>query len=218
MKYSEEEIGEAIREFAAAEEARAAEEIELPVDFTTQVLARIRRSESVRRKSETCRYVVRFPNLGLTCTAAVVLVAAFLLFFMSVSRPVTLAMVNPPNKGGTPPMISPWLNDSVAVVVNWKDSSLTLSLKDGGALTGKLSPSEGPPGAPALPYQFDLSVRGRSGTGAEIIGLGQLLVMPNDSATTRSKLKPATILWAKLNLKLQAGGQEDPVYRVFGTP
>ena len=155
----------------------------------------------------------------ISLAAAALLVVGFTIFFMSISRPITLAMVNPPNKGGTLHLISPWLDDSVAVMVNWKDSSLTLSLKDGGVLTGKLTlPEKGPPGTPALPYQFNLSVRGRSGTGTEITGAGQLLVMPKDSTSTRVNLKPEAILWAKLNLKLQAGGQEDPVYRVFGTP
>lgn len=238
MNPVDKKIAEAIRDYVAQEDERIMRHTELRPNFTATVMARIDEIEArkSRHKSSNmpARPIMERPDqridsvapkfwwigtrtVGFSVAAALIVVG-LVFFFIFQPQPMTLAMAIPPHKGGTPPLNSPWVNDNVAVTVNWKDSSLNLSLKDGGALTGKLSPSEGSPGAPALPYQFDLSMRGRSGTGAEIIGSGQLLVMPKDSTTTRGKLKPATILWAKLNLKLQAGGQEDPVYRVFGTP
>lgn len=146
--------------------------------------------------------------------AAVVVIAALIFFPSLVSKRVELAMALPPLKAGTPTEAGTLIEPSVVVSVNWKKRTMQIPLKAGGELTGQFKPATN---APPLPLAFDVTLTGTS-AGQPVNGTGQLVVMPQDPSDRLDRFSTNALLWVKLDLKLRAGGQEEPLYRVFGTP
>ena len=123
-------------------------------------------------------------------------------------------MYLPSPKGGTPTEGGKLVDASVAVSVNWKKQTLQIPLKAGGELTGQFTPAAN---VPSVPLTFDVTVAGIM-AGQPVSGTGQLAVMPQDPNDRLDRFSTSALLWVKLDLKLQAGGQKEPLYRVFGTP
>jgi hypothetical protein len=150
----------------------------------------------------------------LTWGAIVVVIAALICLPSLVSRRDQLAMYFPSPKGGTPTGAGTLVEPSVVVSVNWKKRTLQIPLKSGGKLTGEFKPAtNGPP----LPLAFDVTLSGTN-AGQPVNGDGQLMVMPQYLGDKLDRFSTNALLWLKLDLKLRIGGQEEPLYRVFGAP
>ena len=150
----------------------------------------------------------------IAIAAAVVLVAALVVVPNLVPKRVEVAMVLPPLKSGTPTEAGTLVDVSVVVSVNWKKQTIQIPLKAGGELTGQFKSATN---AAPLPLAFDVAVAGTN-AGQPVNGTGQLLIMPQDASNKLDRFSTNALLWVKLDLKLRAGGQEEPLYRVFGTP
>ena len=159
-------------------------------------------------------FLMHSPKGRLAVAAAVVLVAALLVFPNLVPKRVEVAMFLPPLKSGTPTQAGALVEASVVVSVNWKKQTIQIPLKAGGELTGQFKSATN---AAPLPLAFDVAVAGTN-AGQPVNGTGQLLVMPQNPSDKLDRFSTNALLWVKLDLKLRAGGQEEPLYRVFGTP
>lgn len=156
----------------------------------------------------------RLMDWRIAFAAAAVVVAGVLILPNLGPKRVELAMSLPPLKGGTPTEAGTLVDPSVTVSVNWKKQTMQIPLKAGGTLTGQFKPATN---APPLPLTFDVALAGTS-AGQPVNGSGQLAVMPQDPNDRLDRFSTNALLWVKLDLKLRAGGKEEPLYRVFGTP
>ncbi len=159
------------------------------------------------------------PKWWLAVAAAAVIVIGFVLFSTWGPGPDSLAMVKPFDLGVPNSATNALIEDAVVVAVDWKNLTISIPMRDGSKLTGNIVPSKvSGQEAPIVPYAFEVSVRGRSGSGTEIKGNGQLLVRPKEASTPVSRLSIDFIASAKLSLTLNIGGRDQPVYRVFPSP
>ena len=191
------------------------------------MLARIQREERELKSREekttdggatALDVIVRVLRGRLAFGVAVALIAALLVIPTMIHRQVELAMFLPTLKGGPPPDSGKLVDASVVVSVNWNRHTIRIPLKAGGDLTGQFNPARQPAGnVPALPLVFDVSVDG-SAAGQPVIGTGQFIIMPGGIDGTIKQFSTNAILWARLDLRLRSGGQQEPLYRVFGTP
>ena len=136
---------------------------------------------------------------------------------MFFQRTETLAMSLPSLKGGVTAEAGRFVNAKVNISVNWRKQTVVIPLKAGGRLTGRFQPAQPGSISPVVPLVFDVSATGDT-DGQALTASGQLVIMPKDPDSHEKKLTAKAMLWARLNLKLQAGGKEEPLYRVFGTP